>query len=87
MDQDETCAHLAEVVQNELVPGHVGEPSVRVLALWAPAIQKRFELRVYTVPLDGEEVALEEEFPLGSKVLLTEAGERLIHVKRLVSSH
>ncbi len=86
MTEEETRTLLAEVVQNEVVSGQAGEEKVRVLALWAPSVQQRFELRIHPTPLDGEISALEEEFLLGSKVLLTEAGERLIHVKQLISS-
>jgi hypothetical protein len=86
MSDSEFRAYLAEVVCNEVLPGQPGEPSERVLALWAPMEQKRFELRLRAVPAGGAEVALEEEFPLGCKVILTETGERVIQVKRLVSS-
>ena len=86
MSDCELRTHLAEVVRNEVLPGQAGEPSERVLELWAPLVEKRFELRLRAVPVGGTDVALEEEFPLGCKVVLTETGERLIQVKRLVSS-
>jgi hypothetical protein len=86
MSTRETRTHLAEVVGNEVLPGQPGEPLERVLALWAPLVQKRFELRVHAMPVGGTDGALEEVFPLGCKVLLTESEERLIQIKRLFSS-
>ena len=86
MSDCELHTHVAEVVRNEVLPGQAGEPSERVLALWAPLVQQRFEVRLRAVPGGGTDVALEEAFPLGCKVVLTETGERVIRVKRLVSS-
>jgi hypothetical protein len=83
MSDDALHTHLAEVVRNEVLPGPPGEPSV---ALWAPLVQQRFELRLRAVPVDGTGVELEEAFPLGCKGVLTETGERVVQVKRLVSS-
>jgi hypothetical protein len=56
------------------------------MALWVPAVNQCFEFSLYEVPTEAKEYPLEEEFPLGSKVLLTEDGGRLLQVKRLVSS-
>lgn len=86
MLESEPRTHLAEVVCNEVLPRMPGEPVIHRMVLWAPTVQKHFEFSVYSVPLDEEPYPLEQEFPLGSKVLLTEDGERLIQVKRLVSS-
>jgi hypothetical protein len=79
--------HVAEVVRHEVLPEQAGAPAQCVLVLWAPLVQQRFELRLLALPLSGTEGALEEAFPLGSKVLLTETAERVIRVKPLVSSH
>ncbi len=86
MSELEPRTHLAEVVRNEVLPGQPGGPSVRHMALWAPAVNQCFEFSLYAVPSEEKDSALEEEFPLGSKVLLTENGGRLLQVKRLVSS-
>ena len=87
MSECATHTHVAEVIRNELLPGKAGEPSQRVLALWAPLALQRFEVRLFAVPLPGTDAALEDTFPLGSKVLLTESQDRLIQLKPLVSSH
>lgn len=86
MSEHTSRTHLAEVVRNELLPGPAGEPSERVLALWAPLAEKRFEVRVHAVPVEGSDVALEEAFPLGCKVLLTASDDRVLQLKRLLST-
>jgi hypothetical protein len=86
MPECESRTHVAEVVRNEVLPGHVDELSQRVLALWAPLAQKHFEVRLHAVSVGGMDLALEDAFPLGCKVLLTETADRVIRLKPLVSS-
>jgi len=87
MPHSQSRTHLAEVVRNELVPGTAGAPPEHVPALWAPLAQQRFEVRLHALPVHGSDLALEQAFPLGSKVLLTESADRVLHLKPLLSSH
>jgi hypothetical protein len=79
MPEGETRASLAEVVPSVILPGLHGEPSMRLVALWIPTLQRRIELALYGVPED------EQFYPLGSKVLLLERGEHAFNLKPLVS--
>jgi hypothetical protein len=80
MAEEKAHVHLAEVVRNEVFPGLNGEPDVRLVALWIPALQRRIDLALYGVPEE------ERFYPLGSKVLLLERGEHPFNLKPLVSS-
>lgn len=80
MTEEQSRAHLAEVVPSGVLPGLHREPDVRMVALWIPTLQRRIKLAFYGVPEE------ERFYPLGSKVLLLERGEHAFHLKPLVSS-
>jgi hypothetical protein len=77
---------LAQVVRLDVLPGPPGHPSQRVLTLWAPQVQQRFDLRLRALPLPGSDLALQDAFPIGAKVLLTVSADRVLQVKPLISS-